>query len=132
MSRCPGCEISNVADLTDQKITRLSRVKRQLLERLAREGCSAAPRDDQLVSRSSQGPALLSFAQERMWLVDRLHPDNPVYNMFEAWRLRGVLRVEVLTSAMNALLERQGALRTRLHEAGESLVQTLESVAFPV
>ena len=36
----------------------------------------------------------LSFAQQRLWFLDRLAPDNPFYNMFGAVRLTGALDLD--------------------------------------
>ena len=35
------------------------------------------------------GAAPLSFAQERLWLLQRLAPADPSYNLTRAFRLRG-------------------------------------------
>ncbi|MFP5284476.1 MAG: amino acid adenylation domain-containing protein, partial [Thermoanaerobaculia bacterium] len=54
----------------------------------------------------------LSFAQERLWFLDRLGPGRPVYNMPLAVRLRGALDVGVLEQALGEVVRRQEALRT--------------------
>ena len=54
----------------------------------------------------------LSFAQQRMWLMDQLMPGNPFYNLSIALRLTGPLRVEALESAVGAIVRRHEALRT--------------------
>jgi amino acid adenylation domain-containing protein len=58
----------------------------------------------------------LSAAQRRLWILDRLRPGLPVYNMPEALRLDGPLDVGALRSALNALVERQESLRTTFAE----------------
>jgi len=119
-----------MADLNDQQIARLSPDKRLLLERLAGGLHGALPGEVLLEQRMTDGPAALSFAQERLWLIDRLQPDDPLYNVFEAWRLAGPLQFEALRAAINELIERQGALRTGFHETESGPVQRLASVAF--
>jgi amino acid adenylation domain-containing protein len=121
-----------MVDLTDLQAARLSPEKRLLLERLARARRPSQSDATQLARRTTQSPAALSFAQERMWLIDRLQPGNPLYNTCEAWRLIGPLQVDALKQALNDLLERQDALRTRILEAENGLVQAPASTAFPV
>jgi len=60
--------------------------------------------------------APLSFAQERLWFLDRLMPGSPVYNLAVALRLDGPLDSEALAAAFDRLVERQEALRTALPE----------------
>ena len=57
-------------------------------------------------------PLPLSFAQQRLWVVDRLDPGSAAYNMPSALRLRGALDVEALRRSLSALIERHESLRT--------------------
>jgi amino acid adenylation domain-containing protein len=62
----------------------------------------------------------LSFPQRRLWFIDRLNPDNPVYNLPGAMRLEGVLDLEALDRVVNEIFRRHEVLRTRIEmEAGE-------------
>src|SRR5438067_768310 len=58
------------------------------------------------------GPAPLSFAQHRLWLLDQIEPGSSAYNIAGALELRGVLDVAALERALGALVERHEALRT--------------------
>src|SRR5438046_4468543 len=42
----------------------------------------------------------LSFAQQRLWVLDRLGPGNGVYNLAFAVRLAGALDLDALQSAL--------------------------------
>jgi amino acid adenylation domain-containing protein len=53
-----------------------------------------------------------SFAQQRLWFLDRLEPNSAAYNVPMATRLRGPLNVGALESALNQLVERHESLRT--------------------
>src|SRR5579863_8934442 len=54
----------------------------------------------------------LSFAQERLWFLDQLLPDNAIYNIFVALRLTGHLNVAVLERSLHTIIQRHEALRT--------------------
>ncbi|MCB1054465.1 MAG: AMP-binding protein, partial [Acidobacteria bacterium] len=56
-------------------------------------------------------PAELSFAQRRLWFLDRLEP-GAAYNVPAAVRLDGVLEPEVLARALGELVARHESLRT--------------------
>ncbi|PPT09099.1 Malonyl CoA-acyl carrier protein transacylase [Geitlerinema sp. FC II] len=54
----------------------------------------------------------LSLMQEQLWFLDRLVPNNPFYNVPEAFRLDGSLEVTVLERCLQELVDRHEALRT--------------------
>ncbi len=53
----------------------------------------------------------LSYAQERLWYLDRA-PNSPPYNMLRPAHLIGKLDVLVLQQSINEVVRRQGSLRT--------------------
>jgi thioesterase domain-containing protein/acyl carrier protein len=55
----------------------------------------------------------LSLAQQRIWLLNQIHPGNPAYNVTFGLRLHGDLDREALTSAARELMQRHEILRTR-------------------
>lgn len=54
----------------------------------------------------------LSFAQERLWLFDRLHPGTNAYSVAEAVSLSGALDHQALERSFSELLRRHASLRT--------------------
>src|ERR1700694_2949709 len=54
----------------------------------------------------------LSFAQQRLWFLDQLEPDNPFYNLPQAIRLTGVLNAGALEQTIHAIIARHESLRT--------------------
>src|SRR6185436_8563493 len=54
----------------------------------------------------------LSFAQQRLWFLDQLAPNNPFYNMPAAIRLSSLLDVEALRWSLAEIVRRHEALRT--------------------
>ena len=57
-------------------------------------------------------PLALSFAQERLWVLDRLAPETAAYNMPGAIQLRGRLAVPALAAALAGVVARHAVLRT--------------------
>jgi amino acid adenylation domain-containing protein len=79
-------------------------VERRLLER---GGATAR------IPRLPAGePAPLSFAQERMWLLDQLLPDVTAYNVPRLLRYEGRLDEDALRRALDTVCSRHSALRT--------------------
>jgi amino acid adenylation domain-containing protein len=54
----------------------------------------------------------LSFAQQRLWFVDQLHPNTVVYSLPGALKIAGILRAEVLEQVINEVIRRHEVLRT--------------------
>ncbi|WP_370409290.1 amino acid adenylation domain-containing protein [Streptomyces fradiae] len=72
-------------------------------------------------------------AQRALWLLDRLHPGRPLYNVPFAVRLRGHLDVPALDRALSRVAERHEVLRTVFPEhAGEPYAQVLTDPTVPL
>ena len=69
----------------------------------------------------------LSFAQQRLWFLDRLHPNSPAYNIPVAFRLRGPLDVAALERSLGALIARHEILRTVYSERDGEPRQQIKS-----
>lgn len=54
----------------------------------------------------------LSFAQQRLWLLDQLMPGSSLNNIFQAVRLQGLLSVAALRQTLNEIARRHEVLRT--------------------
>ena len=102
----------------------MSPEKRALLaERLAGKG--GGGKDAPIPRRSGAGPDPLSFAQQRLWLIDRMEPGGATYNVPYAYRLAGPLSMDVLERALSAMVDRHEILRTTFRMAGDAPVQTI-------
>ncbi|MEV5945952.1 condensation domain-containing protein [Streptomyces sp. NPDC051993] len=100
-------------------------------ELLRRARARAARRPDAPAPAAARdlGPAPLSHAQRRMWLMERLGRSGAQYNVPFATRLSGPLDVTALGTALTALVSRHEILRTRYGRHGEEPYQ--EAVAAP-
>lgn len=56
-------------------------------------------------------PAPLSFAQQRLWFLNRYEPGSPFYNVVGAYPLQGRIDQVALERAINILVERHESLR---------------------
>lgn len=76
-------------------------------------GDTAGPPAPPLVPVDRSGPIPMSFAQQRLWFLDRLQPGSPFYNMPVAMPLRGPIRPDLLEEALREVCHRHEILRTR-------------------
>jgi len=68
-----------------------------------------------------------SVAQERFWLLDRLEPGNPSYNVAVRWRLEGRVATKPLEAAWLEIVGRHEILRTRFLEVEGKPIQRVAS-----
>jgi amino acid adenylation domain-containing protein len=67
----------------------------------------------------------LSFAQQRLWVLDRLEPGKGVYNLAFAVRLDGALDPDMLQSALDKVAGCHEILRAEFHVEGDAPVQVI-------
>jgi len=96
----------------EQRIASLSPEKRALLERQLMRRHAFVAGGPTIYRREALGPCPLSFAQQRLWFLDRLEPGSPVYSILRAVRMAGTLDVGALQQALDAIVARHETLRT--------------------
>src|SRR5438132_5275574 len=75
----------------------------------------------------------VSFAQQRLWFLDQLEPDSPLYNLSTVARITGNLDETVLQRAINAIVARHEILRTRIVSREEIPSQVIsENISVPL
>ncbi|MBD2245043.1 non-ribosomal peptide synthetase [Nostoc sp. FACHB-888] len=70
----------------------------------------------------------LSFAQQRLWLLDQLDPGNHTYNDPTSVRLTGLLNITALEQSLNAVVSRHETLRTVFTTVEGQPVQKIQPI----
>jgi len=70
----------------------------------------------------------VSFAQQRLWFLAQLEPDNPSYNLSQILRLKGDLNVNALEQTINTIIARHESLRTTFKQIEGYPVQIVSAV----
>jgi amino acid adenylation domain-containing protein len=69
-----------------------------------------------------------SAAQQRLWFLDRIEPGRPTYNIGGSLQLRGPLDVVLMRQAIDRLIARHEAFRTRIVEhEGQAWLEILQT-----
>ncbi len=76
---------------------------------------------------SNVQPIPMSFAQQRLWFLSELMPDNPFYNMPVAMRLQGRIDRVALEQAFQTIVNRHEILRTTFATVDAQPVQIVNS-----
>ncbi|MGN9822086.1 amino acid adenylation domain-containing protein, partial [Streptomyces sp. SD11] len=119
-----------LAALFDQPTVRdlAAVIEGRLNEGLGGGGAVVAPMT--VVSRDEALP--LSFAQQRVWFLDRLETGSTEYNLPLPTRLDGDLDVAVLGAALNRVVARHEVLRTRLVADADGIAHQVIDPPTPV
>ncbi len=105
---------------------RARRAQNLLLDRLKNRQQPGARERSGIPRRQEAGPVPLSFAQERLWFLDRLEPGSAAYNISGSLRLRGLLEAGVLAASLDRLAARHEALRTVFVAGDEGPMQVVD------
>jgi amino acid adenylation domain-containing protein len=92
------------------------------VEEMRRAGLPVLP---PVVAVDRDRPLPLSFAQERLWFLDRLEGGSAAYNIPTALRLSGALDSAALERALGEIVRRHESLRTVLREVDGGAVQVI-------
>jgi amino acid adenylation domain-containing protein len=105
----------------------------EVLEQAGRESRQAARPPIVPVPRQAALP--LSFAQQRLWFLDRLEPGGTAYNIPQALLLRGPIDRAVLAASLGQIVRRHESLRTTFSAFADEPVQRIAppgEVALPL
>ncbi|HEX7243641.1 MAG TPA: amino acid adenylation domain-containing protein, partial [Longimicrobiaceae bacterium] len=90
----------------------------------ARSDGSAVPAPP-VVPVGRGGPLPLSFAQERLWFLEQMRPEDGAYNIPITLRLSGALDVPAMERSLSEVVRRHEALRTVFPARGGRPVQSV-------
>jgi aspartate racemase len=116
-------DAGEIKDALARRLAGLSQERRDAIAALLRRN---TPQVSRILPRDrAQDPPPLSFAQQRLWFLDRLVPGNAVYNESSAVELGGAIDVAALERALNEIVRRHEALRTSFPEVDGKPVQAV-------
>jgi amino acid adenylation domain-containing protein len=99
-------------------------------------GPAGQPEIPPIVKVPRDKPLPLSFAQQRLWILDQIEPNNPLYNVPRSLRLKGKLNTQGLIDSLNEIVRRHESQRTTFAKGadGQPLQVIAESLTlrFPV
>ncbi|MBP5971596.1 amino acid adenylation domain-containing protein [Brasilonema sp. CT11] len=110
--------------LTPETRDLLAKNKAELILLLKNQNADTAT-DLPLIKAERPQNLPLSFAQEQLWLLNQLEPDNPFYNEQAALKLHGHLNIAALEQSLNKIISRHEALRTNFRTFNEQPVQVI-------
>src|SRR4051794_39573351 len=87
-------------------------VKRRALVEALRAEAGISISAERIGRRPGGDPPPLSFAQQRLWFLDRLEPASPLYNVALGTRFSGRLDLSVLERSLKEIVRRHEVLRT--------------------
>jgi glycosyltransferase involved in cell wall biosynthesis len=114
---------AQLSELTPEQCALL--ILRLQKRRLVRAAQATADIPLRRFSRDREIP--LSYAQQRLWLIDKMEPGNTTNNLLFGLRLKGELNKQVVRNCINTIVSRHEILRTRFPERqGIAIQQILE------
>jgi amino acid adenylation domain-containing protein len=99
-----------------QKRVQLSPTKQALFARRVQGEQSQRSTLDLSARSHPYEPAPLSSAQQRLWFLSQLEPDNAVYNEGALITIKGPLRIPLLEQSLKKVIQRHEVLRYRIIE----------------
>ena len=109
--------------------------RRALLNRQRRRSKDGrdASRRDGIPVLAGDAPVPASFAQQRLWFLDRLAPGNPFYTVSLEMPLGGMVYPDLLEQALVEIARRHSALRTTFAERdGQPVQRVHDDPVFPL
>jgi amino acid adenylation domain-containing protein len=114
-------------NLTPEQLSELVMRRRQ------RRDVGSTGAGGETIRRRGASSAPLSFAQQRLWLLDQLEPESSAYNLAAPVRLRGVLAPALLARCLSEIARRHESMRTHFELRGGDPVQVISPIsAFPL
>ena len=127
--------VSQIREIFGQEIALKTIFDTQQIKALATLIDQASEQDNQLVSRPPikaiehyNDYLPLSYAQQRLWVVDQIQVGSAQYNMPAMLRLKGAVNVALVEQAISRIIQRHEALRTVFVEDQGTVVQKVRQI----
>ncbi len=99
--------------VTDDLLADLKQRKAELLALMqSGRGPAAGPLNEPIAPVARDGDLPLSWAQQRLWLLNQIEPESFAYNIAAHVKLSGQLDVAALEKSLNEIIRRHESLRT--------------------
>jgi amino acid adenylation domain-containing protein len=79
----------------------------------------------QVTKRSENHNIPLSFAQQRLWFIEKYIAQQNIYNVFRAYSLNGCLNLKSLQYVLNQIINRHEILRTSFCQYNDTVFQCI-------
>src|SRR5258708_13298781 len=101
-----------MAEITESANT-VSQRRALLLQKIIERRRESSEQEQKISRRKTTGDCPLSYAQELMWLLDKLNAEGvTAYNSIWTGRLRGSLNTTALLQPLNTIIAPHHVLRT--------------------
>jgi len=101
--------------------------REQVLEKLRQQQLLPTAKESQVIPRISREQTLpLSFAQQRLWFIEKMALSSNAYNQLLTLRLVGQLDHVALEKSLNQIIARHETLRTTFSEIDGTPVQIIK------
>lgn len=87
---------------------------------------SNAATSQQIIPIARDQDLQLSYGQQRLWFLDQLNPQSPLYNNFAAIQLIGNLDKQILQRCIDEIVARHESLRTIFVEKNNQAIQVVQ------
>jgi amino acid adenylation domain-containing protein len=129
-------ELELVMSNISERIAALSPEQKALLERrLHQRKLNNLKSQTEIKPQKKSDETTLSYAQERLWILQQLQPELPLYNEINLFKLTGSLDISLLEKSFNQVLQRHQVLRSKfITKDGKPVAQIvpLQWVTLPV
>lgn len=115
----------------EERIASLSLEQRARFESRLQQIGASKEKPQRISRRDPTQPCLLSYSQQRLWMLGQLYPGLTAYNDTSVIRFRGGLDSEVLRMSLNEIIRRHEPLRTTLSLSEGMPVQLIHSPEGP-
>jgi amino acid adenylation domain-containing protein len=111
--------------LTAELSVQLRERKTEILKFLQDTNLTTSSVTNSIKPVTRNGNLPLSFAQQRLWFLNQLEPNNTAYTLRSTLRLIGKLNITALEQSLNEIVQRHEALRTTFTVVDGETVQII-------